>query len=89
MTKESQKTRLAVFCSQKTLLRLTKAKKTGARPVFLSSRFCAPGKIRTSEDLRSADLQSALVDHLSTDAFTFFDYTGYLFIFQSLNNMIK
>jgi len=26
---------------------------------------------------------------LSTDAFTFFDYTGYLFIFQSLNNMIK
>ena len=46
--RESEKTRLAVFCGQKTLLRLTKAKKTGARPngfiragspVFLGSRF--------------------------------------------------
>ena len=45
---QGQKTRLAVFCGQKTLLRLTKAKKTGARPngfiragspVFLGSRF--------------------------------------------------
>ena len=39
MTKESQKTRLAVFCSQKTLLRLTKAKKTGEVQSFWAHAF--------------------------------------------------
>ena len=43
--RKSEKTRLAVFCGQKTLLRLTKAKKTGAVQSFWAHAFVPPAGI--------------------------------------------